>query len=368
MWRLIENKDWDFIRNQFDWIQDMEGIPQDKIFHQEGDVAVHTQMVMEAMLNLEEYQSQTEQNQEILFASTLMHDVEKRSTTVLEKDGRITSKGHAKKGAYTSRALLYKNFDTPFEIKEQIAKLVQFHMIPFWIFEKPNPLKTLFQLSLEVDTALLYLLAKADLIGRICPDHERMFYQLELFKEYCLEYDCFGKAKAFGSDFGRYDYFAKENGSPDYVPFEKDSFEVIMMSGLPGSGKDFFIKKNYRNWPVVSIDDLRRKHKVTYKDKKGNGQMIQLAKETAKEYLRKRQPFIWNATNITQNMRSQLIDLFQTYGAKTKIIYLEVPIKKLMHQNRDRDFSIPVSAIEKMIKKLEPPVLWEAPIVEYFIK
>lgn len=41
--------------------------------------------------------------------------------------------------------------------------------------------------------------------------------------------------------------------------------------------------------------------------------------------LRLHQPFIWNATNLTRKLRGQLIDLFQNYGAKTKIIYLEVP-------------------------------------------
>ena len=34
-----------------------------------------------------------------------------------------------------------------------------------------------------------------------------------------------------------------------------------------------------------------------------------MAKEEARTYLRKGQDFVWNATNITRQMRAQLIDL-----------------------------------------------------------
>ena len=179
MWRLIEQKDWQTIRSTFSWIQDMEGVPQDKIHHAEGDVAIHTQMVMETLLDLEEYQNLEEQDQEILFAAALLHDVEKRSTTVQELDGSITSKGHAKKGEYTARTLLYKTIPAPFTIREAVAKLVRYHGFPVWIFDKPNPQKALLQLSLEVNTEHLTMLAKADMLGRICQDQEEMLYKVK---------------------------------------------------------------------------------------------------------------------------------------------------------------------------------------------
>ena len=363
MWQIIEQKDWQIIRSTFSWVQDMEGVPQDKVHHAEGDVAVHTRMVMDALLGLEEYQELEEKNQEILFASALLHDVEKRSTTTHETNGSITSKGHAKKGEYTARTILYKNIPTPFMIREAVAKLVRFHGFPVWIFDKPDPQKALLQLSLEVNTKHLAMLAKADMLGRICQDQNEMLYKVKLFEEFCKEQNCWGEPKTFGSNLGKYEYFHKENKSPDYVPFEKDSFEVIMMSALPGTGKDFFIKKNYKDVPVVSLDDIRRALKISPRDKKRNGQVVQMAKEQARVHLRKRETFIWNATNITKNIRKTLIDMFQDYGAKTKLIYLEVPYRKLLKQNSDRKHPIPQKVLEKMISGLQVPADWEAPIV-----
>ena len=238
-----------------------------------------------------------------------LHDVEKRSTTVHELDGSITSKGHAKKGEYTARTLLFKTIPTPFVIREAVAKLVRYHGFPVWVFDKPNPQKALLQLSLEVNTEHLAMLAKADMLGRICQDQEEMLYKVKLFEEFCKEQDCWGVPKEFGSDLGKYQFFQKEEYSPDHVPFEKDTFEVIMISALPGTGKDFFIKKNYKNVPIVSLDDIRRALKISPRDKKRNGQVVQMAKEQARIHLRKKETFIWNATNISKNIRSKLLSL-----------------------------------------------------------
>ena len=364
MWTIIKDKSWENILEQFSWVRDMEGIPQDPIFHAEGDVLVHTKMVIEALFALPEYQDLSIQEQEILFAAALLHDVEKRSTYVIEDGGRVSSRMHAKRGEVTARTILYKEIETPFQIREEIAKLVRYHGFPIWIFEKPNPEKALYRVSLEVNTELLYILSKADIIGRICTDGSNWLYNVDLYKEFCKEKGCFGKPKAFASDFGRYEYFKKEEASVDYVPFEKDCFEVILLSALPGTGKDTFVKKNFKDWPVVSLDSVRRKYKIKPTDKKGNGKVIQEVKEAARVYLRKKQSFIWNATNITFNLRNQLVDLFQTYGAKTKIIYLEVPFKTLLQQNRNRDYPVPESVIDKMIKSLEIPQVYEAPGLE----
>ncbi|MEM6963629.1 MAG: HD domain-containing protein, partial [Bacteroidota bacterium] len=259
MWKIVENQNWQYIRNTFSWIRDMESVAQDPIYHAEGNVAVHTKMVVEALLALPEYQQLKEQDQQILFAAALLHDVEKRSTTIKESDGRITSRKHALKGEFTTRTILYKEIATPFSVREKVAKLVRYHGLPIWIMEKNDPEAALLQASLEVDTQHLAILAKADMLGRICPDQEEMLYRIELFQEFCKELDCLGKPKWFGSDLGRYEYFKKrldgQSITPDYVPFEKNTFEVILMCALPGTGKDFFIQKNFKDFLVVSLDD-----------------------------------------------------------------------------------------------------------------
>jgi len=368
MWTLSETKDWSYLENRFEWVQRMQTVPQDSYYHAEGNVAVHTQMVLNALVAESSFQQLGLQEQEILWAAALLHDVEKYSTTVVEADGRITSNGHARKGAMTARQILYRDIPAPFVIHEQVVGLVRHHGLPIWIFEKPDPLKALIMASMEVNTEWLALLAKADMLGRVCSDQDEMLYRIDCFEAYCREQNCWGTPRAFESEDALMYYISHETTSADYVPFEQTTAEVILLSGLPGAGKNTFIKKHYPDMPVVSLDDIRVKKGISPTDKTGNGQVIQEAKEQARVFLRKGEGFIWNATNTTRQMRLQLIDLFLTYKAKVKIVYVEVPYQHLHKQNRSREEMVPNAVMEKLIDKLEVPARWEAHDVTYHVE
>ncbi|WP_448701684.1 AAA family ATPase [Mucilaginibacter sp. AW1-3] len=366
MWTISENKNWAELETRFEWVKRMPDVPQDPLHHAEGNVAIHTQMVLAQLEADADYQQLEPQEQEILWAAALLHDVEKFSTTVTEPDGRITSNGHARKGAMTTRQVLYRDVPAPFALREQVVGLVRHHGLPIWVFEKPDPLKALIKASMEVNTQWLALLARADMRGRICTDQEEMLYRIDCFEAFCQENNCWGAPRNFASGQAKMYYLQHEDAYPDYVPFEEPEFEVVLMSGLPGAGKDTFIKKNYPGMPVVSLDDIRIKKGIAPTDKTGNGQVIQEAKEQARVYLRKQQPFIWNATNVTGQMRMQLIELFTTYKAKVHVVYIEVPYRHLHNQNKDRDAVVPIAVLDRLVHKLEVPVLWEAHQVTYF--
>ncbi|WP_175635200.1 AAA family ATPase [Pedobacter ghigonis] len=368
MWTFSENKNWEYLEMQFDWVKRMNGVEQDKRYHAEGDVAIHTQMVLAALQNEAGFKALPPQEQEILWAAALLHDVEKYSTTVFEPDGSITSNGHARKGAQFARKLLYLDGRVPFAIREQIVGLVRYHGFPIWLFEKPDPLKALVKVSMEVNTQWLALLARADMLGRICIDQEDMLYRIACFEEFCKEHQCWGQARQFVSAEAKIHYLQHEDSYLDYVPFEQPLAEVVLMSGLPGAGKDTFIKQHFGDWPVISLDAIRVKWGIKATDKAGNGRVIQEAKEQARVYLRKQQPFVWNATNITAQMRVQLIELFNTYKAKVRLVYIEVPHQLLSQQNKNRDAMVPAAVLEKLVHKLEVPAPWEAHEVVYQIK
>ncbi|RYZ35920.1 MAG: HDIG domain-containing protein [Sphingobacteriales bacterium] len=368
MWTLTNNKTWESIRSEFDFVRDMEGMPQDPVHHAEGDVAVHTRMVLDELQKLEGYMALGPQDQETLWAAALLHDVEKRSTTVREEDGSITAKGHAKKGAMTARLLLYTQYPTPFTIREHVVNLVRYHGLPLWAIEKPDPAKAVIEASMIVDTKLLSLLARADALGRVCRDQQDLLYRIDLFDTLCQENDCWGKARKFASPNAKFQYFRREDAYADFVPFDDFGSTVIILSGLPGAGKDTYVFHHYRDWLVINLDVIRREHKISATDKSGNGRVIQMAKERARAYLRKKQNFVWNATNITKAMREQLVELFVTYKAYVKIVYVEVPYHVLHQQNNSRDAVLPAVAVDRLVGKLEVPSPWEGHEVEFSVK
>lgn len=349
---------------KFNWVQDMFKTEQDSLHHAEGNVGIHTEMVMNAMINLPEFKNLSNQEKEILFLGSLFHDVEKRSTTKNE-NGRIVSPGHAKKGETTTRGILYRDFNCEFSLREQICKIVRHHGLPLWIFEKQNPEKAIIESSILSNNHWLSLIAKADVIGRICEDKDELFYKIDLFKEYAKELGVLNTAKEFKDFHSKQIYFEKEESYLDYKAYDNTEFEVVIMCGLPGSGKDYFIEHNF-NVPVVSLDNLRREHKIQPGDKYGAGFIIQMAKEKAREFLRKKEPFVWNGTNITKQIREQVIGLMRSYNARIKLVYVEAPYQKLIQQNLNRPYPIPGTTLERFIDKLEIPSPTEAHIVEYY--
>ena len=263
-YEVNEPINWDAIDAKYDWFRDMKGVPQDPIWHAEGDVYVHTKMVVEALVQFPEFQALEEQDKHILFAAAMLHDVEKRSTTTIEMlDGkeRIVSPRHAKKGEFTARTILYRDIPAPFAIREQIAKLVRKHGLPLWAITQDDPRRAVISASLMLNTAHLSMLAKADALGRQCEDQDDLLYRIELFNELCHEHNCWGRPRTFISDYGRYLFLTRPEVYPDYEPYDDLKFEVIMMCALPGAGKDTYIQK-YMNLPILSLDDLRREHQI----------------------------------------------------------------------------------------------------------
>lgn len=368
IWRLTERKDWDSLVQQFSWVRDMDLVPQHALHHAEGSVAVHTRMVLEALQQQSSYLRLAEQDQEILWAAALLHDVEKRSTSVDEGNGQITSKNHVKRGEATVRTLLYRDISTPFGIREHIASLVRHHGLPIWLMEREDPLKRACEASLRLDTSLLKQLAVADICGRICTDREILLEATELFEMFCREQQCWGKARTFAGDTARFHYFHTDQAYIDYVPHDDFRCEVTLLAGLPGMGKDYYIESRCADMPVVSLDAIRREHKLSPTDKAANGWVAQTAKEQARGYLRKGQDFIWNATNVTRQRRAQLVDLFITYGARVKIVYIEKPYSVWRRQNGIREYKVPEPVLDAMLDKLEVPRLTEAHEVVYAVQ
>jgi predicted kinase len=366
--KWITDKNWEYLCQQYDWVADMHGVSQSPEHHAEGDVAIHTQMVLQALINLPEYNSLAEDEREILWMAALLHDVEKRSTTFTGADGNIVSPGHAKKGAQTARRILFTQFGLPFSIREQIVHLVRYHGLPLWLMEKEKPQRALLEASLQVNTRWLALLAKADMLGRICRDQVEMLERIAFFEAYCKEQNCWGTPYVFTSGLSKYWYFHKEDCTPEYNPYNDTICEVVVLSGLPGMGKDNYIRNYYKDWPVVNLDAIRRLHKLKPEDKSANGWVAQQAKEQARTHLRSKQSFVWNATNITLQMRSQLIDLLTSYKARVKLVYIEQPFKVWLKQNAARSEMVSQNVLDKMLCKLEIPKLSEAHEVVYIVQ
>lgn len=343
--------------NRYDWISAMKNCMQDKEFHAEGDVYTHTQMVVEELMGHECYQNLNDDEKKMMLLSALLHDVAKPKCTVVER-GRIRSPNHAKVGEKMAREILW---DLDFSFREKICSMVRLHGLPVWVFDKKNPVASITKSSLRLNNHHLWLFSYCDMLGRICKDKNEKLQDVDLFKELCLENNCLFKPMAFENSISRFKFFVNNEHYPPII-YDNTKFEVIVLSGLPGSGKDTFC--NNMDLPVVSLDDLRQEHKVKVGDKKAQGKIIQLAYEQAKSYCRKKQGFIWNSTNLTVSMRQKFVNAILPYNPKIKIVYVESSLKNVFER---RQHYIKKNKLIGMLRQLEIPQLDEAHDVEYII-
>lgn len=343
--------------------------PQDPYFHAEGDVWIHTVMVVTELVNSLDYESSTAAERFILFYAALLHDISKPETTVIDPvSGKIGQPGHSRRGALDVRILLWRA-GVPFEIREAICRIISVHQVPFFaIAGNKNGQSAEFlirKLSHELDLRLLSAVAEADMRGRHYEKKADCLVDIELFREMARDEDCYGKPRQFADRHTQVAYFRGAGISPDYAHHQEPGSKVKMMAGLPASGKDTRVATSGWGWPIISLDDARAELGLKHGVKAGAA--VHLSVDRAKEMLRARVPFVWNATHLSPLMRRKTLDLLYAYNAEVEIIYLEQPEDVIFRRNSKRDTTLSNAAIEGMLFRWEPPLPTEAHSVQYEI-
>lgn len=365
------NFQFEHITKMFPIIMTLKNIHQNPKYHGEGNVFIHTQNVCNEILSFDEFNYLNIDEKCILYLSALFHDIGKLTCTKIE-NGEIVSPRHAVRGSKAFRELFYKEYSHIYEIsfnfRESIARLIKYHSLPFHFFEKENIDQYLLKVSEGTNMKLLYLLAKSDLLGRECSDKYDLLNNIEYFKEYCIDLGCYDDKKVFKNSYTRYKYLNNINTNTIHYEdelFDVTEFEVIVMCGLPLSGKDTFIKENLINVPVISLDDIREEFKIS--PKQNSSKVAAIAKERAKNYLRQKKTFVWDATNIMEDTRKRLCDLFSSYNARVLFIYIESPYKELLKRNKKRERSIDIKVLDNMIHKFDMIEPYEGYVTEYVV-
>ena len=356
---------WD---KQYPVLRELEQVPQNPTYHGEGSVRTHTALVADALQQLPEYQELDPYRQEILLTAALLHDVGKIPTTRWE-DGNWTSPHHSASGAAMVRQMLWQDRGLSGTVRdrsfrEAVCTLVRYHGLPLHAaLEDSGKTRLLAVASLgelipEFSIRMLCMLAEADVLGRICADREELLERIGLCRLLAQELGCYALPYRFPTDHTRFSYLNNRYELPDYPLYDDTWGPVILMSGLPGTGKDTFIQNHYPDHPMISLDEIRQELGVSPED--SQMRVVDTANERAKVYLRRKEPFIWNATNLSPRIRQRIIGMMTDYKASVRIEFLETGWEEGLRRNEGRRNPVPQQAICRMLQELTPPGPWEA--------
>lgn len=149
-------------------IQSLIGVPQDPEWHPEGDVFVHTKLVIDRAREL--IDDLTYARQVTVMLAALAHDFGKPPTTQF-LEGRWRSRGHEEAGVPPTESFLDRiNVHTieGYDVRGQVIALVREHLKPGEFYKKREEVGegAFRRLARRCEPSLLYRVAKADSLGR----------------------------------------------------------------------------------------------------------------------------------------------------------------------------------------------------------
>ena len=173
----------------------LRGVPQDRKWHPEGDVWIHTLLVVDEAARLRT--SDIEYNVSLMFGA-LCHDFGKPDTTVIV-EGRVRSPGHDEAGIAPTFSFL-ERLNVPQRNQKQIAALVRHHLAPALFVQQGTGAKGYRRLARKLDAAsvsteLLLAVARADHLGRTTLEAKAKKVPAEMcFQKAMQDYLVAGKA------------------------------------------------------------------------------------------------------------------------------------------------------------------------------
>ena len=136
--------------------------------------------------------------------------------------------------------------------------------------------------------------------------------------------------------------------------------KLVVLSGVPGSGKSYFSKTIKKVKPdhiyVVSSDDLRALVGGSQTNLKNEGLVWQMFYELAKVYsLDSNGIVILDATHVTSELRvDKNIEIAKLFD-EVDLIMWNIPKMVVSNQNFQREYPIPPDALEEFFSIFELP-------------
>lgn len=142
------------------------GCPQETEWHPEGDVWLHTLLVVDEAAQLCRQHALGMDETLIVLLGALCHDLGKPSTTAVQ-DGRIRSIEHEARGEEPTRQFLQR-LGAPLAVEEAVVPLVKEHLKPFQLYSDRERVSdaAIRRLALRVPIPRLVHVSRADFLGR----------------------------------------------------------------------------------------------------------------------------------------------------------------------------------------------------------
>lgn len=129
---------------------------------------------------------------------------------------------------------------------------------------------------------------------------------------------------------------------------------VVVVAGLPGSGKSTWLRQFARD--VLSSDDIRTELTGDPGDQSANARVFSLLRARLAERLAAGiQVTYIDATNLNRRERRPFILAARSAKARAEAVWFDTPRDVCQARNRDRGRQVPAHVIDAMAARFIPP-------------
>jgi len=151
----------------------------------------------------------------------------------------------------------------------------------------------------------------------------------------------------------------------DLSPFE--SLDVVLVCGLPGSGKSHFCRSRFQSSGRLRVNrkEIRRLlyemlafgKKWSEADFSSSDEFLvkHVERKIIEHLLQNRQKVLIDNTSVSASSRKSYVAIAQGMRKSIGLVFLDVPARRCLEQNRLRDDPVPEMVISNLAAAVDPP-------------
>ena len=363
------------------WLNDLKKTPQDPGWHAEGNVHIHTGMVLDELYQLLVTGAayiEGEKRQSLILAA-IFHDIGKTRCTrkmIVRGHERIGSPDHEAKGrSYLAFQLM--KLPLPFSVIWTVLGLVGEHQTPKMLVVQNMNQGAYIALSRRADPALLYWLERADMQGRIGEAIPQQLDYIEQYRMFCEGYGLWHQSfsidelyrliahespsaqrylKSLVVDTMQRGTCASLKGAIAKLSRHKDEHaHLFLLCGPNGIGKSRYVARHCHDMSVISLDAIREELWGNRACQDNPELVVAMAQQKLKYYLREKHTVVWDATNLRQDYRKPLYAMARDQHALITLVIFLASETAIYSGNANRAHAVPKEIVAAQIAKYQFP-------------
>ncbi len=115
---------------------------------------------------------------------------------------------------------------------------------------------------------------------------------------------------------------------------------LLMLAGLPGTGKSAFAREVASRCPFLTLESDRLRKTMAARPEytaAENRRLFDACHWLISEFLRQGYPLLWDATNINERARRPVYDIARRRGAPLAVVVVTAPPETVRQRLRDRE-------------------------------